>query len=43
MEDDSIDISNVISNVVRAVGDMSDEFVFFFVLLFFIFFIFDLY
>ena len=29
MEDDSIDISNIISNVVRAVGAMSGELVFF--------------
>ena len=36
MEDDSIDVSNVISNVVRGIGVMSGELVFF---LFFYFFI----
>ena len=36
MGDDSIDVSNIISNVVRAVGAMNDEFVIF---LFFYFFI----
>ena len=40
MEDDSIDVSNVISNVVRAVGAMSGELVFFlFVLIKFISFV----
>ena len=39
MEDDSINVSNIINNVVRAVGALSSELVFFFVLLFFFLFL----
>ena len=37
MKDDLIDVANTISNVVRAVGAMSGELVFFFILLIFLF------
>ena len=43
MEDDSIDVANIISNVVRVVGAMSGELVFFFLFFYFLFFVFDLY
>ena len=36
MENDSIDVDNVISNVFRVVGAINSELVFFFVLLFFL-------